>query len=139
LKKVLTVRDDAPFRIAITGVPEAAGAGVAESFALIPSANHLTLRASDARGLVYAITDVAQRAGQENFGIREPIIERPANPVRSVARFLVSDVEEKPWYTDREFWRQYLTMLVSNRVNRVNLTLGMRYDFARHMRDCHFH
>src|SRR4051812_27101379 len=50
LKKAVTVRDDAPFRIGITGVPEAGGAGVVESFAMIPSANRLTLRASDARG-----------------------------------------------------------------------------------------
>src|SRR5438105_4331179 len=50
LRKVVTVREDAPYRIGITGVPEAAGAGVVESFAIIPSTNRLTLRASDPRG-----------------------------------------------------------------------------------------
>src|ERR1041385_4454733 len=63
----------------------------------------------------------------------------PANTVRSVARFFVSDVEDKSWYNDRDFWRQYLPMLAANRFSRFNLTFGIGYDFARQIRDCYFH
>lgn len=31
------------------------------------------------------------------------VVERPANPVRSVARLFVSELEDKPWFYDRAF------------------------------------
>ena len=90
-------------------------------------------------GLVYALLELAQRADQNRFGIDAPVVEAPANPVRSVARFFVSDVEDKPWYNDRDFWRAYLTTLAAQRFNRFNLTFGIGYDFTRQIRDCYFH
>ncbi len=131
----LTVRDDAPFRIAIS----ASSGGPAESFAIRPASGGLAVSAPDARGLVYALLELAQRAGQDRFGIDAPVVEAPANPVRSVARFFVSDVEDKPWYNDRDFWRAYLTTLAAQRFNRFNLTFGIGYDFTRQIRDCYFH
>ena len=89
--------------------------------------------------MVYALLDLAQRANQDRFGITAPMVETPANAVRSVARFFVSDVEDKPWYNDRDFWRAYLTTLATHRFNRFNFTLGIGYDFAREIRDCYFH
>ena len=139
LKKVLTVREGAPFRVGIMGVPEAAGLGVGESYGLIPGGNMLVVRGADARGLVYGVTDLARRAGQERFGVTEPVMERPANPVRSVTRCFVSDVEDKPWYNDRAMWPEYLGMLAANRFNRFSLAFGIGYDFARDIRDCYFH
>src|SRR5437763_204264 len=121
LKKVVTVRADAPLRIGVMGVPEGAGGAAAESFGLIPGGNMLVVRATDPRGLVYGITELARRAGQENFGVRERVLERPANPVRSVTRCFVSDVEDKPWYNDRAMWPEELGMLVANRFNRFSL------------------
>ena len=55
----------------------------------------------------------------------------PPNTVRSIARAFVSDVEDKSWYYDKTFWREYLTNLVTNRFNRFSLTLGLGYDFPR--------
>ncbi len=44
----------------------------------------------------------------------KPVRERPANEIRGVARSFVSDVEDKTWYQDRDFWPPYLTMLVAD-------------------------
>jgi hypothetical protein len=134
LRRSVAVRDDAPFRIEVAKQP-----GSAESFAIRPMANGLSAAAPDATGMVYAILELAQRAGQDRFGIASPIVEAPANPVRSVARFFVSDVEDKPWFNDRDFWRAYLTTLAMHRFNRFNFTLGIGYDFARQIRDCYFY
>ena len=59
--------------------------------------------------------------------------------VRSVARAFVSDVEDKPWFNDRNFWPSYLSMLATQRFNRFNLTFGLAYDFTTDIRDCYFH
>ena len=37
-----------------------------------------------------------------------PIAEHPANTVRSITRLFTSDVEDKPWFNDREMWPPYL-------------------------------
>lgn len=134
LRRGVTVRDDAAFRIEV-----ASDRGAAESFSIRPNANGLSVAGADAAGMVYAILELAQRSGQDRFGVTAPIVEAPANAVRSVARFFVSDVEDKPWYNDRDFWRAYLTTLATHRFNRFNLTLGIGYDFARQIRDCYFH
>ncbi len=135
LRARVDVRDGAPLRIAIAGKP----GGAKESFAIRPAAHGLSVTAPDPAGMVYALLELAQRAGQDRFGIAAPLAEAPANPVRSVARFFVSDVEDRPWYNDRDFWRAYLTTLAANRFNRFNLTFGIGYDFARQIRDCYFH
>src|SRR5262249_54955005 len=119
--------------------PDSRKLPVAESFSFKPTATGMDVAAHDERGLVYAILELAQRADQERFGVTAPATESPVNPVRSVARFFVSDVEDKPWYNDREFWKAYLTNLATHRFNRFNLTLGIGYDFARQIRDCYFH
>jgi hypothetical protein len=98
----------------------------------------------DVRGVMYALLELADRA--ENavdpvaaMQLRAPVIESPANPIRSVARFFVSDVEDMAWYNDRAMWPQYLSMLAAQRFNRFALTLGIGYDFTRQIRDCYFH
>lgn len=99
---------------------------------------------SDARGLVYALLELADRV---NFAadplaviqIVKPASERPANSIRSIARGFNSDVEDKSWFQDKKFWPPYLTMLAANRFNRFNLTLGLGYDFATELRDTYFY
>ena len=99
---------------------------------------------SDAHGLVYALLELADRV---NFStdplavlkIDKPVSERPANAIRSISRGFNSDVEDKPWFQDREFWPPYLAMLAANRFNRFNLTLGLGYDFATGLRDTYFY
>jgi hypothetical protein len=99
---------------------------------------------SDARGLVYALLEVADRADCAReplsaLDIRRPLIARPANPLRSVARFFTSDVEDMPWFTDRAFWQRYLSLLAAQRFNRFSLTFGIGYDFLKEVRDSYFH
>jgi hypothetical protein len=138
LKKTVTVREGAPFRIVIQGWgerPVRVPGQPRESFSIRPESNGITVIGNGTRAVVYAITDLAQHGAQ----IAEAIHESPANPVRSVTRCLVSDVEDKPWYNDRAMWPEYLGMVAKNRFNRFSLAFGIGYDFARDIRDCYFH
>ncbi len=72
------------------------------------------------------------------LAVPAPIAERPANTIRSVTRLFTSDVEDKPWYNDREMWPRYLTMLATQRFNRFNLSFGIGYDFLRSVTDAYF-
>jgi hypothetical protein len=99
---------------------------------------------SDVRGLVYALLELADRVRHAEDPIaaletRKPVIERPANRIRSITRCFVSDVEDKPWYNDRSMWPPYLSLLAAQRFNRFTLTLGIGYDFPRNISDCYFH
>jgi hypothetical protein len=99
---------------------------------------------NDARGLSYALLELADRvthaerplAGLE---ISQPIAEKPANPIRSVARLFASDVEDKSWFNDKAFWRRYLGELAGQRFNRFALTLGLGYDFTTDIKDAYLH
>jgi len=97
----------------------------------------------DIRGLVYALLELADRVQFSNeplgsLNIQKPVIEQPANVIRSLNRLFVSDIEDKPWYNDREMWKQYLTMLTTQRFNRFNLSLGIGYDFLQNVTDGYF-
>jgi hypothetical protein len=63
---------------------------------------------------------------------------RPANAVRSIQRLFTSEVEDKPWFYDREMWTRYLAMLAENRFSRFNLSFGIGYDFLRAVTDAYF-
>jgi hypothetical protein len=67
------------------------------------------------------------------------VIERPANQVRSVMRLFASDVEDKGWFHDREFWSSYFALLVAQRFNRFHLALGLGYDQPIGLRDTYFY
>ncbi len=97
----------------------------------------------DSPALVFALLELSDRvqnsaSAAAALTIAKPINERPANEIRSVTRLFTSDVEDKPWFNDREMWPQYLTMLASNRFNRFNLALGIGYDFIRNVTDAYF-
>ncbi len=119
----------------------------AEALALTPGkqAGHTVLTASgaDERGLVYALLELADRVryAPDPVAALTPArgaSERPANAVRSIARMFVSDVEDKPWFNDREMWPAYLTMLAGQRFNRFALSLSIGYDFLRGVTDAYF-
>lgn len=98
---------------------------------------------TDVRGVVYAALELADRARYssnpvEALAMAKPVVERPANQVRSVTRLFTSDVEDKPWFNDRPMWGPYLTMLAGQRFNRFNLALGIGYDFLRKVTDAYF-
>jgi hypothetical protein len=95
---------------------------------------------ADARGLVYALLELADRV---NFGtdpmgaltIAKPFTEKPMNSVRSINRCFQSEIEDKPWFNDRAMWPAYLTMLASNRFNQFNLSMGLGYDYPQAVTD----
>jgi hypothetical protein len=69
-----------------------------------------------------------------------PALAQPAaaNAVRSVQRLFTSEVEDKPWFYDREMWPRYFAMLAENRFSRFNLSFGIGYDFLRAVTDAYF-
>jgi hypothetical protein len=101
--------------------------------------NILLASGRDTRGLVYALLELADRARNDaDLVPQSPIVEQPANKIRSIARLFTSDVEDKPWFNDREMWPQYLTMLATNRFNRFHLAFGIGYDFLTRVTDAYF-
>ena len=98
---------------------------------------------NDVRGLVYALTELADLVGNASdpiaaLGSLKTTIEQPANRVRSMMRLFTSDVEDKPWYNDRTMWPEYFDMLAAQRFNRFNLAFGIGYDFIRNVTDAYF-
>ncbi len=110
---------------------------VAESFVVQRRADEdvLTVVGADGRGLAYGLLDLADLAALSDDPLAalhevQGSSESPATPVRSISRGFVSDVEDKPWFYDREFWQEYLTELATHRINRLQLALGMQYNYS---------
>ncbi len=124
----------------------------AEALAIAPgrlgARDLLVASGADARGLMYAVTELADAVAHTgNAATALPsgnqqgvaLVERPANKIRSVMRMFVSDVEDKAWYNDRDFWRSYLTTLATQRFNRFNLAFGLGYDSPSGVRDTYLY
>src|SRR6266567_7839476 len=131
--------DRAPRPTVVADVPES----LVIAPALLNGRNVVFACGRDPRGLTYAVLELADRVQNASdpiaaLAITKAIVEQPANKVRSIARLFTSDVEDKPWYNDREMWPRYLTMLASQRFNRFNLSLGLGYDFLRRVTDAYF-
>ena len=97
---------------------------------------------ADTRGLTYALLELADRIrcaqrpeAALTFG--GAVVEKPYHRVRSIGRLFVSDIEDKSWFYDREFWPDYLSMLAAQRFNRFQLSLGIGYDSLRGVRDAY--
>ena len=126
--------------VSIPDVPEAVGlvsGRYGDRYLLLASG-------SDVRGLVYAILELADRVEHASNPIVElqrpdRIVEQPANPIRSIARLFTSDVEDKSWYYDKSFWEKYLSMLMTNRINRLAMTFGIGYNAPQGIRDSYFY
>ena len=119
---------------------ESAGAASPESFAITrPTGEQgpVVLTASHGRGLAYALLELADRAqhSADPIGaIRSvpPSRNSPATPVRGILRTFACEVEDKPWFYDRDFWSEFLTELATQRINRFQLALGMQYNYPHH-------
>jgi len=120
----------------------------AEAFALalrrVAGRQVVVAQGGGVRGLVYALTELADRAGLADDPLAAllpgpHVSERPANTVRGCMRMFCSDVEDKPWFNDRGFWPAYLSMLVAQRFNRFNLSFGLGYDFTTEVSDAYLH
>jgi hypothetical protein len=136
-----------PLARAIFRQRKISGPTEAESLCLVPGEAEgrpvLLAAGADTLGLVYALTELADRVGCLATGraaleFDAPVIERPASRTRSIVRGFNSEVEDKVWFYDRDFWRHYLTMLVTSRVNRFSFTTGMGYNSAANISDGYF-
>jgi hypothetical protein len=111
-----------------------------ETTALIPG-NHnkapaVLVTGSDARGIVYGLLELTERIRLDDnpftaLHLSAPVVEITPNRVRSVARAFLSEIEDKAWFYDRTFWKDYLDTLIFARFNRFNFALGFGYDFPR--------
>jgi hypothetical protein len=119
-----------------------------ESFFLQPGKRSnkpaLWVGGTDVRGFVYGILELADRVAHGGDPLTSLVLSRmvqagPANEVRSITRAFVSDVEDKTWYYDKNFWQSYLSTLAANRFNRFSLTFGLGYDFPRGVTGDYFH
>jgi hypothetical protein len=116
---------------------------VPEALALCQNKDSIWACGHDARGLSYALLELADRAKNSSdpiaaLAVAKPVTERPANRIRSLTRLFTSEPEDKPWFNDREMWPAYLSLLATQRFNRFNLALGIGYDFLRNVTDAYF-
>jgi hypothetical protein len=118
-----------------------------ESFALVPARyqdrNILLACANDARGLMYALLELADRVEHTTDPVsacrlQKPVVEEAFNQLRSIGRLFVSDVEDKPWFYDREMWPAYFSMLATQRFNRFSLNFGIGYDSLQNVTESYF-
>jgi hypothetical protein len=127
-----------------------AGAALAspESIRLSPGtltgAPAIWVSATGTRGFVYGLLELAERVQFNSdlatgLHLAQALEEHPANQIRSVSRLFCSEVEDKPWYYDKDFWRGYLDVLAASRFNRFNFTFGLAYDFPRGVTGDYFH
>jgi hypothetical protein len=93
----------------------------------------ISVSANDPRGFVYALLELAERAGTghgtDSLRPARAVTAAPSNQIRSVARAFCSEIEDKSWFYDREFWPRYLDALAQSRFNRFNFAFGFGYDF----------
>jgi hypothetical protein len=146
----------AAFCIVVAGVDSKLAAGFApqadlrgrESIRFTPcrvgDAPALLVSATDPLGFVYGLTELVERvqSSADPVAALHPsaiVEERPANEIRCVSRYFCSELEDKPWYYDREFWPRYLDTLVASRFNRFCLAYGLEYDFPRGVTDDYLH
>jgi hypothetical protein len=96
------------------------------------------------RGFIYGLLELAERVRfspepAAALRLSGTVEEEAANEVRSIARAFCSEVEDKAWYYDKDFWRGYLDLLAASRFNRFNFTFGIGYDFPRGVTGDYFH
>ena len=118
----------------------------AEALAIVASAFNgragVLACGSDARGLTYAIHELADRVRHTPDPLSalqppKPVVEEPFSAVRGIGRLFVSAVEDRPWFEDRKFWPPYLSMLAAQRFNRLHLALGIGYDSLEGVTDAY--
>jgi hypothetical protein len=119
-----------------------------EHFQIVPGRMGATpvvlVLGSDVRGYVYALLELAERVRfgadpMQALHIPQTVDEKPANDIRTVSKYFCSELEDKPWLYDREFWPGYLDLLAASRFNRFCLAFGLEYDFPRGVTSDYLH
>jgi hypothetical protein len=144
--RIMAAGTAAPGAAAALSGAGASPVSVPEALALCQSREAVWACGHDPRGLTYAVLELVDRvrhtadlsAALAALAVPQPVVERPANTVRSVTRLFTSDLEDKPWFNDRQMWPEYLSLLAAQRFNRFNLALGIGYDFLRNVTDGYF-
>jgi hypothetical protein len=116
-----------------------------ESLALVPFSSdgrRGILACGDAPGLLYALLELADCIQHSDGPLatleQQPsIAERPFNSIRSIGRLFCSDIQDKPWFYDRQMWPAYFSMLAAQRFNRFSLNFGIGYDSLDDVRDAY--
>jgi hypothetical protein len=104
----------------------------------------LLIAAVNPRGLIYALLELSERVryGREPIAamhFSEPLKEATANDVRCVSRYFCSELEDKAWLYDKDFWPGYLDVLAASRFNRFCLGFGLEYDFPKGVTSDYLH
>jgi hypothetical protein len=142
---VLVARPGSPLA---QGFPQADPLDHPEGLRLTPGrllgTQAIWVSASGERGFVYGLLEMAERVQflpepLAALHLDAAIEEKPANEVRSVCRLFCSEVEDLPWYYDKDFWRTYLDALAASRFNRFNFSYGLAYDFPRRVTGDYLH
>ncbi|HOD84020.1 MAG TPA: hypothetical protein PKG77_21560, partial [Phycisphaerae bacterium] len=84
---------------------------------------------SDARGLMYALLDVADRVGWaedplDPLGHLQPARERPDCAQRAVSLYTMNRAYWESRFHDQRYWTRYLDMLAGNRFNSLVIVFG---------------
>ncbi len=130
------------------GFPRPVAEMTSESIFLAPghiqSTPAILVSGIDSLGYVYGLLELADRVEHGDdlnnaLHLSQAIEEKPANTVRCVSRYFASEIGDKPWYYDTEFWQGYLDGLVAARFNRFCLAYGLEYDFPRGVTNDYLH
>ena len=120
----------------------------AESFALTPGRyagiQATIVSGSDVRGCVYGILEWRSecdlpRMRERRCAWRSQFWRSRPTKCAALGRYFCSEVEDKPWLYDREFWLGYLDLLVACRFNRFCLAFGLEYDFPKGVTSDYLH
>lgn len=118
----------APVTIRVLG---AETASAPESFSITGSVEDgLVVTGSDGTGVAYALLELLDQLRLTGEVTGLPLTGTPSNRVRGVFRSYVSRVEDASWYLDRAFWDDYLTMLATHRINRLQLAFGIGVEYG---------
>ena len=106
-----------------------------QGYAYAVSDGGLQITATDTVGASYGLiglVDQLQSAGDvaAAFSALNGRQAAAAMPVRGIMRSFSSVDEDLPWFTDREFWVDYLDWIAQARFSRFHLTLGMQYNYG---------
>ncbi|MBT3265844.1 hypothetical protein HN371_01770 [Candidatus Poribacteria bacterium] len=86
----------------------------------------LVVAGTDARGLTYALVEVADRLTADGLAALTPlddVEECPDNRVRGVDRFVMGHLDDE-WFYSEPFWQYYFARLARARYNRFTLVTG---------------
>ncbi len=118
-----------------------------KSLALVPSSDAdgaiLLAAGNDARGLTYAVTELADRVRHGADPLAALRVARAnrgaAGQQRTQHRALFeSDVEDRSWFHDRAMLA-YLAMLATQRFNRFSMTFGFQYNYPMEVSDVYLY